>query len=347
MSGRLGTFARTLAITSTLLSALWLPTVAQALPSYSNLYVFGDSLADSGNNALAFDSLPNVVPGTLRTSTPTVPYSVPNYPYASDRYSNGPVWVEYLAADLGLSAFPSLAGGTNYAFGGARVGPSGSGFPYSLADQVSSYLSAAGNVASASALYVVEGGGNDARDIILAPAGSDFAALIGGYAANVANIITRLKLAGAHDILLWNVPDVSKVPAIRAMAGDDPVVLGNASALVAAMNAALDRALASLPTPWLDGLHLFDAYGAFNDLFADPLAYGFDDVRSTCSSDANCVNDPDGVFFWDGLHPTTAGHALLARLAAARIPEPGSVGLLLIALLLLVAGRHPALRVRR
>ena len=38
---------------------------------------------------------------------------------------------------------------------------------------------------------------------------------------------------------------------------------------------------------------------------------------------------------------------ILARLAAARIPEPGSVGLLLIALLLLMAGRHPALRVRR
>src|SRR5699024_158155 len=44
-------------------------------------------------------------------------------PYASGRYSNGPVWAEQLAADLDLSAAPSLLGGTDFAFGGARSGP--------------------------------------------------------------------------------------------------------------------------------------------------------------------------------------------------------------------------------
>ncbi|MEO8410749.1 MAG: hypothetical protein ABI478_09290 [Propionivibrio sp.] len=110
------------------------------------------------------------------------------------------------------------------------------------------------------------------------------------------------------------------------------------------MNAALDTAMGLLPTPWLDGLHLFDAYGAFNDLFANPLAYGFDDVRSTCAADAACVSDPDGVFFWDGLHPTTAGHAQLAQLAVAEIPEPVTFGLMLAALLLLAIGHKVSRR---
>ena len=42
-------------------------------------------------------------------------------PYAQ-RISNGPVAVEYLAGRLGVPLAPSLAGGTNYAVGGAATG---------------------------------------------------------------------------------------------------------------------------------------------------------------------------------------------------------------------------------
>ena len=109
----------------------------QALP-FSSLVVFGDSLSDSGNNAIVIDTQiapPGTPPGTLRTPTPIVsPSFIPSLPYASNRYSNGPVWVEQFAAKLGLSALPSVLGGTNYAFGGARTGPAGSSFPFSLTD---------------------------------------------------------------------------------------------------------------------------------------------------------------------------------------------------------------------
>ena len=72
--------------------------------AFSALYAFGDSLTDTGNVYLA-------APG------------VPLAPYYNGRFSNGPLWVEGLANNLGLSINPSVGGGTNYAFGGAVTGP--------------------------------------------------------------------------------------------------------------------------------------------------------------------------------------------------------------------------------
>ena len=78
--------------------AAFLPLTAGAA-AFSNLFVFGDSLSDSGNNAAVLDATYPYPPGTLRTATPiSSPTFIPELPYASNRYSNGPVWVEGLAA---------------------------------------------------------------------------------------------------------------------------------------------------------------------------------------------------------------------------------------------------------
>src|SRR5688572_33150549 len=109
-----------------------LPLTAAALP-FNSLVVFGDSLSDAGNNAWMFD---NVIGPPTRTPVPiSTPVFIPTQPYDAARYSNGPVWVEQFAASLGMSATASLLGGTNSAFGGARTGPAGSSFPFSLVDQ--------------------------------------------------------------------------------------------------------------------------------------------------------------------------------------------------------------------
>jgi len=101
---------------ATILALGCLATATTHSSAYSALYIFGNSLSDSGNNAIV--PAPNTTP---------VPISgndfIPTFPRASGFYTNGPVWAQELAAVLGLSASPSLLGGTNFAFGGARTGP--------------------------------------------------------------------------------------------------------------------------------------------------------------------------------------------------------------------------------
>ena len=89
---------------------------SDALAGYSNLFVFGDSLSDSGNNAI--ELTPNVTPIPIPGNS-----FIPIFPYASGHYDNAQVWAQILASQLGLSANPSLSGGTDYAFGGASTGP--------------------------------------------------------------------------------------------------------------------------------------------------------------------------------------------------------------------------------
>lgn len=317
-----------------LLAGGWCSGGAWALP-YSSMVVFGDSLADSGNNALAL--------GGAQTPVPLAGPLIPTDPYASGRYSNGPVWTEYLAGRLGLSANPSLAGGSNFAFGGARTGAAGAGQPPGLSDQLGMYLLGAQGVASASALYVIEGGGNDARDVMAAVLmGMDPTALISAYASNVSKMIGTLHAAGAEHFLVWNTPDIGLTPFFRSLG---PVAAGAGSYYSGLMNAALAQALALLSPDVTDDLRLFDAYGALNQIVAAPNARGFANVTDACGATQGCYNDPSvagGYLFWDGIHPTTAAHAEMARLAQAALPEPGSILLVLMAGLALFAARRRA-----
>src|SRR5262249_10821909 len=101
---------------ATILALGCLATNTTHASAYSPLYIFGASLSDSGNNAIVL--APNTTP---------VPISgndfIPTFPCASGHYTNGPGWAQDFAAALGLSASPSLLGGTNLAFGDARTGP--------------------------------------------------------------------------------------------------------------------------------------------------------------------------------------------------------------------------------
>lgn len=324
-------------------ASMFSSTAAWAAP-YSDIFVFGDSLSDSGNNAIVLDS---VVPG-FRTPVPLTTLEAPTvfFPYASDRYSNGPVWVEYLAANLGLSAQPSLAGGTNFAFGGAQSGPVGSSFPFSVSDQVGAFLLSSGGLAPGDALYVVEGGGNDAREFLPALLqGADPSSMIAAYASSMGSIITALALAGADHFLLWNVPDIGKIPLTTTL-GAGPAAA--AHDLAALMNQALMQVLAGLPPDIVDGIHLFDAFGVLGAVSTNPGAFGFTNAIDACALDVACIANPDGYFFWDGMHPTTAGHAAIAQLAQqlvlAEVPEPETLLLLAVGMFGLLATRRRAAR---
>jgi len=96
---------------ATILALGCLATATHA-SAYPALYIFDDSLSDSGNNAVV------LAPNTTPVSTSANEF-IPTFPYASGRYT----WAQDFAAVSGLSANPSRLVGTNYASGGARTGP--------------------------------------------------------------------------------------------------------------------------------------------------------------------------------------------------------------------------------
>jgi outer membrane lipase/esterase len=307
--------------------AFLLIPVSHALAGYSSLFVFGDSLSDAGNNVLV---LKEVTPVPIAGNS-----FIPTYPYASGHYTNDTVWAQMLAASLGLSANPSLADGTDYAFGGALTGttPSG-GFPPSLEAQVGSFLSQYGPVIPGTALYVVEGGGDNARDALDAigsTCGGNPACIsriikstAASFAGDIHTIDSELEAAGAKNILDWNVPDIGKTPAVLA-AGASASMLG--ATIASAMNQALSGAIGSDPD-----VKLFDDFDLLNEAIADPGAFGLSNATDACAQFPTC--DPSEFLFWDGIHPTSATDAIITEaIESLVVLEPSTLALLGAALL--------------
>jgi outer membrane lipase/esterase len=290
-----------------------------ALAAYTGLVIFGDSLSDSGNNFLAISS--QIAPAVPITPNAAITSNgfIPAFPYAGAPipvYSNGPVWAEHFAGALGLQNKPSLLGGGNFAFGGAVT--SGTiGFPFSLTDQVVQFLGATGGVAPSSFLYVVAGGGNNARAALSAIAGgADIFGTIGAtafsYATDVGNMVDSLQAAGAKDIVVWNTPNLGTAPAVIAQ-GVQAIGLG--TGVASAMNGALNTRLAGEV-----GVQTFDLFGSVAGIIANPAAYGLSNVTDACIQG---LCDASKYLFWDGIHPSARGHEILAQQMLAQVvPEP-------------------------
>ncbi len=309
--------------------ALVLSTAAQAVPAFTNAYVFGDSLSDTGNikNSLGF------LGSALANS---IGYG------SNGRFSNGPVWHEYLTANDDLVTQDNLgisrSGGTNYSYGGALV-DGGSGITGAVAKsavtQVADYLSG-GTSADPGALYISWAGGNDVRGLV---GNSNPWDEVNAALDAMQGMLGDLLAAGATTLFVPNLPDIGSIPEFAGNAADSQ----SAHDITVAWNDGLKNRLIGLHDDYLMAdIFYFDVYDLFNQMLSNPSTFGFTDVTSECRSatafsESACA-DADSTLFWDYVHPTTAAHALLGEYAAntlrngSPIPLPSTLFLLLCGL---------------
>jgi phospholipase/lecithinase/hemolysin len=286
------------------------PVLAGGQPQ--EVTVFGDSLSDPGN----VFALTGAAAHTPYAVIPSAPYTIGGH-----HFSNGKTWIEQRPAQ-GVNAQSSgpaykVSGVfTNYAVGGASARATTGGID--LGVQVQDYLDDFSGARPA-ATHVIFIGGNDIRAALEAFTPSDGGAasfaILGAAVYAVATNIQTLYFAGARRFVVVNGPDLGLVPAVRLLG---PAAQAGATALSAGYNMGLAAAVTALSA--LPGINIVsvDLFGALNNMVANPGAYGLTNVTDMCitpgvKGNAECSN-PKAYLFWDGIHPTSAGHAILADL---------------------------------
>lgn len=283
---------------------------AIAKDNIDRLIVFGDSLSDPGNAyiLLGEQSLP--------------PYDlIPDAPYAigGHHFSNGSTWAEQFARKVQAQAKPVYRSenNTNFAVGGARARPHAG---VDLTMQVGMYLSQSATTSTDDDVFVIFIGGNDIRDAIelLAtdPSGASSALLLQAALMSIQDNIDALVGSGAHRFVIANAPDLSLVPALQ---GQPDVVKFAASQLTINFNQGLDLIIAGISNIPLVEVKKFDVFTLINDVVSNPSSYDLDVVDSACIVTGVIVksacNNKNEHLFWDGIHPTRAGHKIIANSA--------------------------------
>ena len=298
------------------------PTTASAL-AFSDLVIFGDSLSDTGNLSLATSG---AYPGTAQ-------------PYDGGRYSNGPVWTEYLATGLGLhyAATPYQTGGTNYAYAGARTGGVLGGIP-GLLGQTVGIWGANHAAADPNALYVLVGGSNDMRDARSLVGGNDLTRQADALAAvtNLYQSMGYLAGKGAKNVLISNLPDLGYT--FEAVLLGKTAESSNASLHFNNLIGGLEAYGDSLGMD----VDVLDMNGALQQVRTNPAAFGITDIDHPCagfaySTGASCSTS----LFSDVLHPSSRAHQIIASaafqaLGVTPVPEPETVVLMLAGLVVVV-----------
>jgi outer membrane lipase/esterase len=341
------------------MAAASVATMAQAAspPSpFTGITVFGDSLSDGGNFAIAA-GLP-----------------------ASQRFTTNPglTAIENVAAYYGLSLSASLAGGSNYAFGSAGITTNTPGAAAGIpteTQQITAYL-AANPKLDPNRLYSVWGGANDifyhataavagqVADQLAAAATAGLppaqaAAVTAAIDAQVAqsegvtaletsqqaglaivsaaiqegNLIGSLGGAGARYIVVFNLPDIGRTPQATAENAAVPGAAAGLTTLSTTFNSALNGQLIGKT----DVIPV-NTFAFLNEVLASPSQYGIVNTTvpaCTTSSAVLCTpqtlvtpNAGSTFLFADGVHPTTYAHQLLAQVVESEITAGQQASLL-------------------
>ncbi|MDF5733291.1 MAG: SGNH/GDSL hydrolase family protein [Rhizonema sp. PD38] len=252
----------------------------------NQLFVFGDSLSDTGN--------------VFRATGGTHP---PSPPYFQGRFSNGLVWVEYLASMLELNFKPN----NNFSYGGATTGEvSMNGVPGLLA-QVDSFTKA-DQKANPNALYILWAGANDYLYGAANPTQS---------IEDLSRAVESLVKVGAKKIMVANLPDLGKVPATSHHPNANIL-----TSLTITHNISLAKSLDILnqKLDYHTQIIKFDVNSLYLEAITNPEKFSLTNVTTACLNNLTTCDRPEKFLFWDGIHPTTAAHRVLAEAAFKGLP---------------------------
>lgn len=297
-------------------------------PFAATTLVLGSSLSDNGNQCQARPS-----------------ECLPTPPAYNQLDSNGPLWINTVAARYGATVNPSLKGGTNFAYADARTGvvpndgttaPSAAIAP-SLVQQTETMLARGGFVINPQNLVVLEAGGafsNNAEaalGLVLANPANATTIVTNTVTAAITDVIgvlNRLYAAGARNVLVMNSPNLGAIPAATLIG--NPLVPTLLTQMAGGFNANLATQINNVKavSPGLS-VYVLDAFTLQNQVQANPAAFGFANVTMPCFVQATastpqilCSTDPavqNTFAFWDTKHPTYATGQLLAQRAITAI----------------------------
>ena len=255
---------------------------------YTSITVFGDSLVDAGNFYIyKTTTIPDPVPAYFLPD--------PKLGYFDGRFTNGYDYPDLLSEALfGVPTTPSLAGGNNFAFGGARIiDNTGDNIP-DLQDQLDAF-EASGHPVDPNGLYMLNFGANDvfAAEGVLPVSGiapyTNISSYLQAAADQYAAAVETLNDLGVRNIFMTDFP----------LAGDPLTIEANAD---------LSAALATLNLDPGTTLMVYSLSNLNVRVLTDPAALGLPPQRL----DTNCIaagaqaTGCVGIFSFDGVHPTAA-----------------------------------------
>lgn len=318
-------------IAATAAAALALAAPAGAVPlseAFSSYYVLGDSLSDDGNVFAATGG-----------ETPQSP------PYFEGRFSDGPVFTDYLAE--------GFAETENFAFGGAEAVEDGDDIP-DLPTQLGllSQVDPAGF--GPRSLATILFGGNDAFGAV--GSDEDEVAAAEEAADAVVGAASTVLGFGIDTVAVITLPRLDTTPLYTLF---QPDLADEAALFEETFNARLGEGLALLGAEGLD-VREIDSRAFFAELTADPAAFGIDEPVLPClfpSAEAAAAlgqpqlcdlatQAPTRAFF-DAVHPSGTVHQAFAGYVEAQLTPPLAPIPLPAAGWLLLAGVGGLVMVRR